>query len=135
MATQWIESRKTVVLDFNGVLDTYQGWTGVATAYPPRPGTEDFLKKLITAGFKIIILTAVNAQEVCEWLFKHHLEDYIYDVTNEKVPALVYLDDRGITFTGDFEKAFNDIINFKTHWEDINHHEGGNLWQQTECSG
>ena len=42
---------------------------------------------------------------------------YVAEVTSIKPPARVYLDDRGIQFTGDYEKALKDIKNFKTYWE------------------
>ena len=124
----WVEARKTVCIDFNGVLDTYTGYEN-GKSYPPRPGVKEFLQKLADAGWKVIIMTAVPVQIVYEWLFEYDLldETIIFDVVNEKVPALIYLDDRGITFNGDFNKAFFDIQHFKTHWEDADHHEGGCL--------
>ncbi len=113
-----VDGRKTIVLDFNGVLDTYTGWRGPDYMYQPRQGVEVFLSTLCSRGYKLIVLTASNIQKVKQWLCFHKLDDYIEDVVNVKPPAIVYLDDRGVTFTGDFNKAYDDIVNFHTHWED-----------------
>lgn len=39
-------------------------------------------------------------------------------MVNVKPPAIVYLDDRGITFDGDFAHAYSAIVWFKTFWEE-----------------
>jgi len=121
----YAKARKTICIDFNGVLDTYKGWTG--KMYPPREGAKEFLKTLQELGYSVVVFTAAPAQSVAEWLDEHEMSEYVDRITNMKVPAIIYLDDRGITFSGDFYKALDDIINFKTHWEDPEHHEGGNL--------
>lgn len=123
----FIVARKTICIDFSGVLDNYQGWKGPDFVYGPRDGVADFLSKLQFAGYKVVILTAMEPAIVKNWLYRYELNAYVDDITNVKVPALVYLDDRGITFTGDFDKAFNDIINFKTHWETVENREGGKV--------
>lgn len=107
---------KTVCIDFDGVMNTYDGWKGDDELFQPREGLEDFLMKL-SQHFKLVVLSTRNAKKIWEWLFDHHLEIYIEDVTNEKVPAIAYLDDRGVCFTGDFSAALEALLNFKTHWE------------------
>jgi hypothetical protein len=127
MRQQWIESRKTICIDFNGVLDTYKGWTGDAAAYPMRDGTVEFLDALIQAGYTIIIFTAADVSRVKQWVIRNGLDDLIADVTNVKVPALCYVDDRAVRFNGDFYETFEEIMEFKTFWEDKDHQEGGKV--------
>lgn len=103
-------------VDWNGVLDTYTGYQN-GKIYPPREGARNFLKRLTEAGFRVVILSSVDKAIVMSWLAKHELLVYVDEVTNKKVAAIVYLDDRGITFTGDFGLAFEQIIKFKAHWE------------------
>ena len=124
---EWIEARKTIYVDFNGVLDTYKGWKGVGHEYPIRPGTREFLEKLVKNGYTIYVFTAADVTRVKQWLTRNKIDDLIQDVTNKKGPAIIYLDDRAVQFTGDFDDAYNQIINFKTHWEDDKHIEGGKV--------
>ena len=40
------------------------------------------------------------------------------NVSNVKNPkATVIIDDRALRFEGDYEKTFNDIINFQPYWK------------------
>lgn len=123
-----VDGRKTIVLDFNGVCDLYEGWKGPDFMYEPRPGLRDFLWRLTNAGFKVMVCTASNTQKVKQWFCKYDLDRFIEDVVNTKPPAIVYLDDRGVTFTGDFDKAFDDIVFFHTFWETQNHIKQGDRW-------
>lgn len=84
--------------------------------YPPRAGLEQFLIKL-SKTYKVVVLTSANIQKVTQWLCMYKLDGYIDDVTDRKVPAIVYLDDRAVNFDGDFDKAFEQIVGFKTFWE------------------
>jgi hypothetical protein len=119
-----VDGTKTIVLDFNGVIDDYQGWKGSATSYPPREGVEPFLAMLVTKGYRLIVCTASNIQQVKQWICRYNLDQYIEDVVNVKPPAIVYLDDRAVTFNGDFNKAYDDIVNFHTFWENKSEEQG-----------
>jgi len=128
MAQQWVEARKTICIDWNGVLDTYVGWRG-GLPYPPRDGAREFLKALNVAGYEVVILSSADPDTIYKWLVEYNMADYVAKITREKVPALVYVDDRAVCFRGDFNWTLAQIIEFKTHWEDKKHHEGGNLGQ------
>lgn len=108
---------KTVCLDFDGVVNTYDGWKGEKALFEPRPGLVEFLQKLIQAGWTVVINSTRLAEDIQNWLNIYNLAQYIAGVYNHKPPAIVYLDDRGITFTGDFDKAFELIQSFKVFWE------------------
>lgn len=108
----------TVLLDFDGVLNMYTGWRGFFEHFPPRPGAVDFLRRLKEGGNCIVIHTVrPDIADTWAWLEEHGMKEYITDITNIKPPGVALLDDRAITFTGDFEKAYNDIRGFKAHWE------------------
>lgn len=106
---------KTICLDFNGVLDDYQGYAG-GKEYPPREGVREFLQALKDCGYKIVVLTAVPFP-AAEWLRKHELMDLVSEVTPVKPPAICYVDDRAICFRGDFNETLREIETFKAHWE------------------
>ena len=108
----------TIAVDFDGVINTYAGWEGADKEYAPREGVGSFLITLHESGWKIIIHTCRPRLDVRRWLKKHELTTYIHSVTNTKPIATIYLDDRGLQFTGDFKQALYDIANFTVHWKE-----------------
>lgn len=85
-------------IDFDGVIHGYLTWDDQLTD-AIVPGTKEALAELSTK-FRLIVLTSrLNIGAVQDWLEKHDLAQYIADVTNRKVPAVGYIDDRGLRFT------------------------------------
>jgi len=109
--------KKKIFIDFDGVLNTYNGWKGNEELFEPLADTKEFLEKL-SKTYEIYIFTTREKGNVCKWLIRYHLEVYIADVTNKKEPAYVYIDDRALKFDGDYRKILEDIENFKPHWKD-----------------
>jgi len=105
------EKRLTVCVDLNGVLDTYKGWQGSEHWDPPRPGAYEFLEELNTRGFRVVILSTKDPAGVDAWLRSHGLAEYVDEVTDRKVPAIAYVDDRAVRFCGDYKQALAEINN------------------------
>ena len=78
----------------------------------------DFLEALSEYGQEICILTARDITKVWEWLEKYRMNHLIYMVTNEKLPAIVYIDDRGLKHNGDFDETLKKLEDFKVHWKE-----------------
>jgi hypothetical protein len=106
---------KTVAIDFDGVLADYHGWKNEDTLDPPFPGAQAFVAKVVRAGYQVIVHTTRNPDRVRQWLADW---DFSFPVTvsNRKPKAMVYIDDRGFRFTGDWEAAFQ-AIEQPTHWK------------------
>lgn len=105
-----------VCLDFDGVLNNYQGYDG-DNLYAPKDGVELFLKALKQVCYKVVILTARNTHTVMKWLKSYNLDGYIDEVTRVKPPAEVYIDDRGLKFNGNYMELLNELSVFKPYWE------------------
>lgn len=107
---------KTIAVDFDGVLHPYtDGWVGPVPAdEPPTEGAETFLATLVGDGFRIVVFsTRCDTEEglagTCAWLDKHKLTPMIHDVTCQKPAAVAYVDDRAVTFRGDWASVLNEI--------------------------
>jgi len=106
-----------VCVDLDGVLNTYDGWKGADYFHPPRPGAAEFLQRLNELGYDVVVFTVRWAPHVEQWLTEHQLAQYVASVTDKKPAAHVYIDDRAICFTGDFESALARLSSFRAHWE------------------
>lgn len=107
---------RNICVDFDGVLNNYEGWKGEDELYTPREDAYYFLG-MLSQKYKVIIHTTRNSEKVKEWLKKYRMDKFVSDITSNKVPAMIYIDDRGLKFNGDFVETLKQIENFKTHGE------------------
>ncbi len=102
---------KTIVVDFDGVLHSYtSGWKGATVIPdPPVPGALAWLVDAV-GRFQIAISSARSREKggieaMREWLAREGLPAEVLDklrFPRAKIPAHVYLDDRGWRFEGAF---------------------------------
>lgn len=112
-------TKSTICLDFDGVIHHYrEGWRGVSNIYdPPVPGAAEAIVKL-RERFNVVVVSTraterAGAEAILEWLEEHHIEVDL--VSGTKVPAMVYVDDRGLQFRGDWDDTLVAIDSF-SHW-------------------
>lgn len=108
-----------LVLDFDGVIHSYSsGWRGATVIPdPPVPGAMQFIWDALNAGWDVCILSSRShkwggRRAMRRWLREHAgdlwredfgtigLEDVRFPLF--KPPALVTIDDRALTFTGEW---------------------------------
>lgn len=107
------KKREIIALDFDGVIHSYKrGWTGLVPLDPPMEGVEEALQQLKAKGYILKIFTTRQKEFVQRYLDENNLSQYISGVYNNKIPAKLYLDDRGVHFSG-WDQALDDIENFK----------------------
>jgi hypothetical protein len=112
-----ILKKKIISIDFDGVLNTYDGHFDEEHIPPIREGAKEFLEEL-SKNYIIEIFTARNKKFVFLWLQNYNLLQFISEVTNVKNPfTSVFVDDRAINYQGNFLDTINKIKNFKTHWQ------------------
>lgn len=114
-------AERSIALDFDGVIHSYSlGWHTKDIYDPPMPGAHRAMK-LLSEAYGVFILTARPAEEVIAWcrtefadmkfeLIPDHVRYWdtrgVIGVTNRKLPALAYVDDRAVRFTN-----WIDILN------------------------
>lgn len=111
---------RTVVLDFDGVIHSYtSGWQGVTVIPdPPVAGIKEAIVD-IRKFYKVVVVSTRCFQEggleaVKAWLAKHNI--IVDEVLAHKPPAIVYIDDRALTFDGNPQKLLHKIKTFRT-WQ------------------
>lgn len=95
----------TIVFDFDGVIHPYsKGWNGGEIYDDPDPECIPTLKWLIGEGFTVAICTARTdtLPKVRRWLAERGFPPI--EVTNQKPVGVLYPDDRGYRFDGDWKK-------------------------------
>lgn len=125
---------KTICIDFDGVIHDYsKGWQGVDVFDKPVSGAREGTAALKEQGWMIIIYTTRNdTPALRQWLQENHITyDHINNNPNQpegsdkgKLIANVYLDDRGILFDGNWEKAVEKTLSFLPWQEPGNKYSG-----------
>ena len=108
--------KKTLMIDLDGVLNNYMKYD--ENNIPEiRQGAKDFIMKLFK-NYELILFTTRNVKQAVEWLQLNKIDIYFKNVTNIKIPAYIYIDDRSIKFDGDYDRTLNEIEKFKVYWKE-----------------
>ena len=108
--------KKTILLDLDGVLTTYDGKYKNDFIPPIRKGAKDFIKKLYE-DFEIILFTTREKEIACNWLIENELTEYFSEISNIKKPAYLIIDNRCINFNGNYKDSLTKIKRFKVWYK------------------
>lgn len=120
MAHKANNSRRTIAVDFDGVIAEYDGWKGSAVLGAPRPDVIEALRTLRAEGWKIVIHTTRGEAEIAGYLDEHGIpwdefnRNSDYRTQGAKPVADVYWDDRALRYSGDARKDLEMIRGFRT---------------------
>lgn len=107
----------TIAVDFDGVIHHYsKGWHDGICYDKPKEGALEIIANWL-AEYNVYILSTRNPFEIEEWLKKHNApfkfrvidpnskeifwtEDGVVGITNRKLAAFIYIDDRAYRFVG-----------------------------------
>ena len=109
---------KKILIDLDGVLNEY-GSGDFDSNYIPKMknGAYQFLEKL-AQNAELYLFTSRNLMLSTKWLIDNNLDKFFKDVTNIKIPSFLYIDDRTICFSGNYEKTLAEIEKFKVYWDE-----------------
>lgn len=109
--------KPTIVFDFDGVIHSYNsGW--VREDIVPDglvEGIDSVIEMLKTAGYKIVIQSSRARTERGLKAIKDFLDEYnitVDNITSDKVPALLYIDDNGYRFNTFKPNNIQSLIGF-----------------------
>jgi hypothetical protein len=110
------KNKKRILIDLDGVLNNYSGEYQTDFIPEIKAGANEFIEEL-NKNYELYLFTSRNLLLSAKWLFDNKIDKYFADITNTKLPAHIYIDDRTINFKGDFKIALNEIKNFKVYWK------------------
>ncbi len=96
-----------IALDFDGVLAEYAGWKGEDVTGSPIQGAREFVLSLLGKGYGAVMYTCRRADVVERWLRDNGFP--LLAVSDTKPQALLYVDDRGFRFTGDWADVMTAV--------------------------
>ena len=115
-----------IAIDFDGVLHAYsKGWDDGTIYDEPVPGAAEAMKQLKDAGHTLYIFTTrtnpvfkkkeesgEQKKNMEEWLKKHNI---VFDKvwTFGKPMADIFIDDRAISFQGNWQETVEAVAHFK----------------------
>lgn len=108
--------KKTILIDLDGVLNTYTGNFDKNFIPPIKDGAFDFLSKL-SEEYQIKLFTTRNKILASKWVIENKLENFIEDITNIKELSYLYIDDRCINFNGNYSDLANKIKQFNVWYK------------------
>jgi hypothetical protein len=136
--------QKTIAIDFDGVINSFSsGWRGSTKTDAPVAGAADAIGELLASGNKIVIYSSRAATPEGLETIKKYL-GYIadnnvnideIDITDKKPIAHVYVDDRAISFNGDWQDTLKQIEEFKPWTEKSLTYSGHPLQGRTKIHG
>ena len=108
--------KKKILIDLDGVLNTYDGNYDKNVIPPIKDGAKEFIEELYKSS-ELYMFTSRNLLLASKWLVENQIDKYFADVTNVKIPSFVCVDDRAINFKGDYETTLKEINDFKAYWK------------------
>lgn len=113
---------RTIAIDFDGVIHAYsKGWDDGSIYDPPLPGAIEAIKSLQRQNNAVYVHTSRDPFQVAAWFYQYQVptvteffRDFWSDtecvlVTQRKLPALAYIDDRAIRFI-DWQQTLLDLV-------------------------
>ena len=104
--------KRTILIDLDGVLNTYTGGFDKDFIPPIKDDAKKFLENLYN-NFELKLFTTRNKILASKWLVENNIDNFFSDITNTKDLAWLYIDDCCLKFDGEYSKLEEQINNFK----------------------
>lgn len=120
----------TIALDFDGVIHAYsKGWQDGSIYDGEIEGWREYVGDLQKNGCSVAIMSTTEPEQIYLWLKERGVECEVMPfemkfwnrtdcigITNRKIAAKMYIDDRAVKFNGSFD-ALENVVVFQT-WQE-----------------
>lgn len=124
MPKHWEPSSKLYIcVDFDGVLNRYTHYKGVDVFEDAVPGAAEAMQYLHARHWVIIHTTRPDTPAIRKWLADRNIPFHYWNENPDRTAtgqldprkpiADVYVDDKGITFNGNWPEIVHAIENFR----------------------
>lgn len=104
--------KRTILIDLDGVLNTYTGDYDEKFIPPMKDDADVFLERLAKI-FDLKLFTTRPLELVEKYCAENNIGQYFSEITNVKKPAWLIIDDRCLSFNGNYQDMFLKILDFK----------------------
>lgn len=131
-----MSQKHTIAIDFDGVIHRYsEGWKDGEIYDTPVPGAFEAIQALQDKGAAVFIFSTRDPYQIADWMNRfapdiecevlppdfgvfwngknrtprHDASDRVVGITQRKLAATCYIDDKAIPFTGDWDAALNMV--------------------------
>lgn len=114
---------KIIAVDLDGTILQYDSWRGPTVFGDPLQGAKWALEKFKEMGATIVIYTCRKRVDlVDQHLRKHEIPfDHINfsprnkksKMSEAKIGADIYIDDRNVSFRGEWHETYKEVVNFR----------------------
>jgi hypothetical protein len=115
-------SRRTVAVDFDGVLHSYTSKFDIDRLDPPESGAREFIIRLMQDDFEIVVYstraeTEHGADVMRRWLRYWDFPEVAMTITSGKPLAVAYVDDRAVSFRRHrgFDDTYDEVVHLAEH--------------------
>jgi len=101
------DGRPILCLDFDGVIHRYsRGWQDGEIYDPPVDGFKEWAKQAVD-HFRLVVYSSRSKEPggtkaMVAWMRRHDIDPAIFEFAHQKPAAFLTIDDRAVTFTGDW---------------------------------
>ena len=108
--------KKRILIDLDGVLNKYNGNYDDNNIPEIKDGAIEFLQNL-SENAELYLFTTRNILLSEKWLIENKIDKYFKDITNVKILAFLYIDDRCICFRGNYKNILSKIEKIQVYWK------------------
>jgi len=120
---------KIIAVDFDGVISKYDTFKGIGVFGKPVEGVQWALRMFREMGAIVTVYSCRRESSLIQeymdehkipWDFINHSPlNHKLKLNPKKLGADIYIDDRAVQFRGEWQKTYQEVVNFRRWGKDL----------------